>query len=142
MLDDGQRSLLCAVLNRLIPPRGDLPGAGDLGAGERIERTLAESQKLRRLFLDGLMAIQVSASFLELDEPAQTAQLQRVEQAHPQFFAALVDHAYRGYYTLPRVQQALGWLRPPQPLGHTLPPFDPELLSIQRTRAPFWRRAD
>jgi hypothetical protein len=75
-----------------------------------------------------------------LNEAAQTAVLERVEQSHPAFFTALVDHAYRAYYTLPMVQQSLGWNRPPQPLGHTLPPFDPNLLAQQRSRAPFWRR--
>jgi hypothetical protein len=77
-----------------------------------------------------------------LDALEQTAVLQRVEQGHPSFFAALVDHAYRAYYTLPEVQQALGWNRPPQPLGYTLVPFDPNLLAQQRLGAPFWRRLD
>jgi hypothetical protein len=142
VLDDAQRLLLGAVLNRIIPARGDLPGAGDLDAGAGIERALGESPRLRRLFLDGLTAIQVLASwqFVDVDEAMQTAHLRRVEQGHPAFFAALVDHAYRAYYTLPEVQQAVGWNRPPQPLGHTLPPFDPNLLAQQRARAPFWRR--
>ena len=142
VLDDAQRLLLRAVLNRIIPSRGDLPGAGDLDAGGGIERTLGESPRLRRLFLDGLTAIQVSASrqFVDIDVATQAVNLRRVEQCHPAFFEALVDHTYRAYYTLPRVQQALGWHRPPQPMGHTLPPFDPNLLAQQRARAPFWRR--
>jgi hypothetical protein len=140
VLDDRQRLLLRLVLNRVIPPHGDLPGAGDLQAGDSIERTLGESPRLRRVFLDVLTAIEISSAsqFADLDAPAQTAALQRVEQSHPAF-EALVDHAYRAYYTLPKVQQALGW-RTPQPLGHTLPPFDPDLLVQQRARAPFWRR--
>lgn len=143
VLESTQRSVLRAVLNCLIPPHGDLPGAGDLDAGIHIEQTLAAAPRLRRLFLDGLTAIEVSAPrFADLDPATQTDVLQRIEQLHPAFFAALVDHAYRAYYTTPRVQQAIGWLRPPQPLGHTLPPFDPQLLSLQRTRAPFWRRPD
>ena len=67
--------------------------------------------------------------------------LRAVELARPAFFAALVDHTYRGYYTLPEVHRAVGWeSRPPQPLGHQLPVFDPALLARQRERAPFWRR--
>jgi hypothetical protein len=142
VLDDAQRLLLRFVLNRVIPPHNELPGAGDLDAGADIERTLNDSPSLRRVFLDGLTAIRVSSSshFVDLDALAQTAVLQHVEQDQPVFFAALVDHAYRAYYTLPKVQQALGWNRPPQPLGHTLAPFDPNLLAQQRSRAPFWRR--
>ena len=144
VLDDTRRSLLRAVLNRIIPPRDDLPGAGDLDAGDSIERALGTSPRLRRLFLDGLTAIQVAASghFVDADEARQVATLRRVEQSQPAFFTALVEHTYRAYYTLPRVQQAVGLQRPPQPLGHTLPPFDPNLLAQQRARAPFWRRAD
>jgi hypothetical protein len=42
---------------------------------------------------------------------------------------------------LPRVHAKIGHdSRPPQPLGHDLPPFDPALLDAQRLRAPFWRR--
>ena len=41
-LDAAQRLLLRAVLNRLLPPHADLPGAGDLGADGSIERTLGE----------------------------------------------------------------------------------------------------
>ena len=47
VLDDAQRSLLQTVLNHIIPSRSDLPGAGDLGAGGSIERTLGESPQLR-----------------------------------------------------------------------------------------------
>jgi len=144
VLDEAQRSLLRLVLNRVIPPHDELPGAGDLDVGAGLERTLGGSPRLRRLLLDGLTAIQVSASwhFRDLDAPAQIAVLQRVEQGQPVFFAALVEHAYRAYYTLPKVQQALGWNRPPQPLGYTLAPFDSNLLAQQRSRAPFWRRPD
>jgi hypothetical protein len=141
VLDASQRDQLRAVLNRIIPPRPDVPGAGDLDAAASIERSLADSPDLRRLFLDGLTQIQISTSahFADLDAPSQTSHLERVEQEQPDFFAALVDHAYRAYYTHPAVQRAAGWQRPPQPMGFTLPPFDPALLVHQRTRAPFWR---
>jgi hypothetical protein len=167
VLDDPQRTLLRAVLNRLVPQRVDvpdagalagagglpgagvLPGAGDLEVGMSIERTLGVSVRLRRLFLEGLADIavaahqQVGADFLTLDGPTQTTILEAVEQRQPAFFAALVEHTYRGYYTLAVVQRAVGFdPRPPQPLGHHLPPFDPSILDRQRNRAPFWRPAD
>ncbi|MBV9355485.1 MAG: gluconate 2-dehydrogenase subunit 3 family protein [Chloroflexi bacterium] len=142
VLDRDQRELLRLVLNRIVPARRDLPGAGDLGVGDSIEHTLAVDIRLRRLFLDGLASIATAAPapFSDLDAAAQTALLRGVEQQAPAFFAALVDHGYRGYYTQPRVLAAIGLEpRPPQPLGHRLPPFDPELLRQQRDRAPFWR---
>lgn len=149
VLDAAQRALLRAVLNRIVPARGDLPGAGDLEVGAVVERQMAGSVRLRRLFLEGLTEIGVAAQrasgadFVALDAAPQTAVLQTVEELRPAFFVALVEHTYRGYYTLRVVQTAVGFdARPPQPLGHQLPPFDPALLDRQRQRAPFWRAAD
>jgi hypothetical protein len=148
-LDEPRRALLKAMLNRIVPAYGDLPGAGDLDVGAGIERTLAESTRLRRLFLDGLTEVAITAQhqtgleFVELDSTRQSAVLETIEQRRPAFFQALVEHTYRGYYTLAAVQLAVGFEpRPPQPLGHELPPFDPALLDSQRQRAPFWRHAD
>jgi Gluconate 2-dehydrogenase subunit 3 len=148
VLDEAQRDLLRAVLNQLVPARESLGGAGDLDVGESIESTLSASPRLRRLFLEGLAQVAITALqqtgqvFVSLDSAQQTPVLQAVEQALPLFFAALVEHTYRGYYVLTVVQQAVGFdARPPQPLGHTLPPFDPALLDRQRQRTPFWREA-
>jgi hypothetical protein len=140
--------VLRGTLNRIIPPRPDLPGAGDLNVGATIERTLSSSIRLRRLFLDGLLLIAMNAqrqtgrAFEDLEPAAQTSALEAVEQRAPAFFAALVEHAYRGYYTRAEVKRAIGVeSRPPQPLGYHLEPFDPALLDRQRQRAPFWRPA-
>jgi hypothetical protein len=138
VLNDPQRALLRAVLNEVVPPRGDLPGAGDLDVGSSIERTLAASPRLRRLFLDGLASLTV-LGFGDLPGSARVEMLRRLEQEQPAFFAALVEHTYRGYYTLPAVHAAIGYQGPPQPRGHSLPPFDEELLATQRRRDPFWR---
>lgn len=152
VLDGAQRALLTAVLDRLVPAHDDLPGAGALGVTGAIDRTLAASPALRRLFFEGLLAIELASAggqaggtpraFVDLAPGDQDALLQAIERALPAFFAALVDHCYRGYYTLPPVHRAIGCEgRPPQPLGHRLRPFDPALLDRQRRRAPFWRRA-
>jgi hypothetical protein len=147
VLDSEQEALLGAVLNRLIPEADGMPGAGDLGIIATIDRTLAAYPPLRRLFCDGLVAIEVESGrqcqsgFAGLDGNRQDAVLRAVELDFPAFFAALIDHTYRGYYTHPHVYQAIGYMhRPPQPLGHELPMFDPAMLDTQRQRAPFWRQ--
>ncbi len=147
VLDEEQRRLLTAVLNRIVPAGNGLPGAGDLGVGATVESTLGQAPAQRRLLLDGLTEIQLASGrgagrdFTELEAEQQDDVLRDVESAHPAFFSALVDHTYRGYYTLPAVHAAIGYeSRPPQPLGHELPPFDPSLLDKQRQRPPFWRR--
>ncbi|GEM_PF-288647 len=149
VLNSEQEALLGAVLNRIIPESGSMPGAGDLGIIATIDRALAVYPLLRRLFCDGLVEIEVESArqcqsgFIGLADDQQDAVLRAVEQAFPAFFAALVDHAYRGYYTHPHVYQAIGYMhRTPQPLGHELPMFDPAMLEKQRQRAPFWRRVE
>src|SRR4051794_37524693 len=141
VLSDEQRALLRCVLNRVVPAAGALGGAGDLHVGASIERTLGESPRLRRLFLDGLVGVALAAAgteFCALTSERQIAVLQGVELTSPAFFTALVEHTYRGYYTHPAVLRVLG-SRPPQPIGYELPPFDPAILDRQRERAPFWR---
>jgi hypothetical protein len=150
VFDEERRALLAAVLDLVVPANGDVPGAGALGVGDAIERTLAGSAPLRRLILDGLVEIDVtagSAGFQALEPSARDELLRAVDAAHPAFFAALVNHAYRGYYTHPTVLQHLerttGYpARPPQPLGHAIEPWDEGLLAKQRERKPFWRRVD
>jgi hypothetical protein len=148
VLSDDQRRLLVAVLDRIVPPNGQLPGAGGLGVDAAIDRTLALTPRLRPLFLHGLAEIAVigeretGQDFLALDAATQESVLRSVEQAEPVFFAALVEHAYRGYYVRPEVHAAIGYpTRPPQPLGHELAPWREDLLQLQVDRAPFWRRA-
>ncbi len=147
ILSDEQRQLLAAILDVIVPPREGLAGAGSLGVGSMIERTLALTLSLRRLFLEGLTEIQVASArhsnrdFLALDAATQESVLRAVEASSPAFFAALVEHTYRGYYILPEVCAAIGYpTQPPQPAGQAMPAFREELLAIQRTRAPFWRR--
>ena len=43
VLSEDQRALLRAVLNRIVPARDEMPGAGDLGVGESVERSMAGS---------------------------------------------------------------------------------------------------
>lgn len=147
VLSPEQHALLTAVLDRVVPARPELPGAGGLGVARSIDATLAATPELRRRFLNGLVHIQLAAArmqqadFTDLPGDTQDEVLRQVEREHPRFFAALVEHTYRGYYVLPQVHAVIGWdSRPPQPLGHTLPPFDPALLEKQRQRAPFWRK--
>ena len=56
-----QRSRLTAVINRIIPAKDKLPGAGDLGIATSIEETAAGTPELTRLFNDGLAQIGVAA---------------------------------------------------------------------------------
>src|SRR5258708_7066603 len=71
VLSDDERRLLTAVLNHIIPAGGHAPGAGDIGVSAMIERALASSATLRRLFLDGLVAIEVEAAHRNAGGPSR-----------------------------------------------------------------------
>lgn len=127
------QGVLAAVLDRLLPPNGELPGAGSLGLGAGIAAEVA---------LPVLGAL--PAGFVALDPAAQTAALQAIEAASPAPFHELVRFAYVAYYrdsrVLARIEQATGYPnRPPQPLGYDMEPFDPSLLDVVRARAPHYR---
>ena len=145
---DAERRLLTRVLNRLVPADAEFPAAGDLGVGAFVEEAVGRVPAARRLFLEGLGAIAAASharcgtAFEDATEADQDAALREVEASRPDFFDALLVHAYSGYYSQPDVVRRLGveaW--PPQPRGYLLDPFDPALLATVRGRAPLYRAA-
>jgi len=145
MFTEAQRELLTSVLNRIVPAEGQFPGAGDLGVAEFVEQAAGESTGLRRLFIEGLTIIAITAmqsagkEFVELSSGAQDAVLKEVETRNSSFFDTLVRQCYNGYYTNPEVFQLIGYQRK---LAHEYnhQPFDESLLEPQRQRQPFWRQ--
>ena len=142
ILSDAQRALLSAVLNRIVPASGDMPGAGDLGIARFAESVAAASTGKRRLLMDGLVRIELAASerggsFTALAESAQVEALQSVEASNPDFFQELVTQTYRGYYTNETVCGALGY-RPPNREDYDPLPFDESLLEPVRQRGQIW----
>jgi len=143
-----QFPLLKAVLNRLIPAGGEFPGAGDLDLVDHLDRVAASSPAARRMFVDGLRQINLGSerrdarAFEDLAPAEQDAVLRNVEGEHRAFFEALVSHVYQAYYSHPAVIQLLGLeARPPQPLGHALPPFDAGITHSMSKRGTLYRQA-
>ena len=142
-----QRQLLDAVLDRLIPPQENRPGAGSLGVGDFVAGVAVGEPGLTRLFVQGLAAIEISAAergaggFAALSGEAQDETLRAVEQRHADFFDQLVLQVYNGYYTNLTVFEAIGYTLPSAPSpGAKLELLDETLLEAQRQRAPFWTR--
>lgn len=134
---------LMALLDGIVPPRGDLPGAGGLdlqGAVMADARGSGREEDLHAI-LGELPEGIGSMSPLERD-----ACLRAVAERAPIPFASVVNMVYTAYYTDPRVLHALeqrtGYqASPPQPNGYRLASFDDQLLERARQRAPMWRRA-
>ena len=98
-----QYALMVAVLGRIIPREGELPGAGELGVADYMDTAIASSQGLRRLFAEGLASLEAdsqemsSKGFVSLSEQQAVKVLQRVESEHGDFFEAMVRHTYAGH---------------------------------------------
>ena len=141
-----QHILLTAVLNRLVPAEGNMPGAGDLGLGRFVEDAVASKPEMVKLFSRGLSEIEIAGSsagaFGQCRPSEQDAVLKSVEQRETEFFEELVRQAYNGYYTNARVFEAIGFSPQSAAPGATPALLDESLLDKQRQRAPFWTPTD
>lgn len=143
VFSQSQRSLLTDVLNRIIPPKDKLPGAGNLGIAEYIEGVVSANTSLTRLFNDGLAKISVAAGqgFSDLPDATKDKLLRGVESDSPAFFDQLVLHCYNGYYTNQIVFDAIGYKLPDPPKPGAQPDLlEVSLLDQQRKRDPFWKK--
>jgi hypothetical protein len=140
-LTDTERTILRAVMDRLVPPVDDLPGAGTMGLLDAVE-TMARTHPPFHLALLALLGGLPAASFAALAGADQDKAIARFEAAHPAVFNAALEAVYLAYYADPRVHARIGWRGGPlQPGGFPLPPFDETILEKARQRQPFWRRA-
>ena len=142
-----QRELLDAVLDRLIPPQEGRPGAGSLGIGDFVESVAVGEPGLTRIFVQGLVAIEIAAAergpdgFAKLSDEAKDATLRAVESSHADFFEQIILQTYNGYYTNLTVFESIGYTLPSVPSpGAKLDLLDETLLEAQRQRPPFWTR--
>jgi hypothetical protein len=141
MSDIALQPILEIVLDTLIPPREDIPGAGGLGLAQAVSLDAEETGKtddLDRI----LLHIPADFSGLAIDE--REAILRTLEQKEPVAFWTLINMAYTAYYTHPDVlagvSERTGYNPgPPQPRGYALEPFDEALLDPVRRMNPSWR---
>jgi len=138
-LTDAERIILRAVMDRLVPPIDDLPGAGTMGLLGAVE-AMASRHPPFHLALLGLLDGLATEGFAALAGPARDNAIRAFEGAHPVLFNAALEVVYLAYYGDPRVHRRIGWRSGPlQPRGFALPPFDEAILEKARQRQPFWR---
>lgn len=140
---DAQRRILSLVLDGIIPPSGDgrLPGAGEAGVVDYVDRVLGRMKDLREMVTQGLVDLDEAArarhgkGFTELSVADRAALLS--EQG---FVFPLTLHTYAGYYQTPRIVEALGMeARAPHPGGYTMAPDDLSLLDVVKRRPKMFR---
>jgi hypothetical protein len=142
-LTDSQRTLLAAVLDRLLPPHQELAGAGSLGLGAKLEEEANLVPANGQAMLEVLQRL--PADFVKRTGDEQDELLRAVEAEMPATFFSLIVMAYNAYYTDGRVLKVIERLtgyeaRPPQPQGYVLEPFDERILEKVKQRQPFYRR--
>ncbi|MFO1159827.1 MAG: hypothetical protein U1E60_13380 [Reyranellaceae bacterium] len=141
-LTEIERTALRAMMDRLVPPIDDLPGAGTMGLLAEVEAMADRHAPYRRALL-ALSGALGTAAFSGLDGPAQDAAISQFEKADPATFEAARALVYLAYYGNARVHQRIGWRGGPlQPRGFDLAPFDELSLETARKRAPLWRPVD
>lgn len=110
-LTGDERAALTVVLDRLIPPDGRMPGAGQLGIGAFIEKASSASTHIRRHVEAVLASLPGSVELSHLDGRALDTQLQLIERLMPEAFDLLLQATYTGYYRHPKVLRTLGGVK-------------------------------
>ncbi len=133
--------LLSAALDRVVPPVGDLPGAGGMGLSEEVIKRCSADDRFNGALNTVLEALPSPNDFMALDDGGRDGALRAVESSHPAAFGLWLDIVYTIYYMQPDVHARLNWHgRSPQPDGNEMPPWDESILSVIRQHEPFWRK--
>ncbi|MDA1280783.1 MAG: hypothetical protein O3B95_12240 [Chloroflexi bacterium] len=141
--DIREDSLLVAVLDGIIPPTGNLPGAGGLGLVSELQRMSRDHTKYEDVVPRAITVISRSLDSGEPDSREVEQAIREFEAADPKDFARFLEIVYLAYYSDPRVYDRIGWRTGPlQPEGHPMPPWDESILETTKKREPFWTRVE
>lgn len=143
-----QQRVLAHVLDDLVPPSPDgrLPGAGAVGVGAYIDRSLGALPELKAMVAAGLDALDATARQRDprgldgLPPDARAAVLAEHAGSEHSFPPILIMHAFAGYYQQPAIMTALGMpARAPHPQGYEMGDDDFSLLDPVRQRGRIYR---
>lgn len=138
---DSAEVRVLALLDTLIPPAHDMPGAGS----ERVATQVIADASGGPLgaALDTVLAA-LPADFAEADTATRESALRIIANADSAAVAGVVNLVYTAYYSdldvLRSLERVTGYRAdPPQPRGYTLEPFDSHLVAAARSRSTTWR---
>ena len=143
-----EEQMLTSLLDAILPATADgrLPGAGTLGLVRHIARMVEQTPMFRPVVAYGLSTLdelarkRAPAGWAALSVEEQTAVLKQFTGEDQFFLPAFLFLAYSGYYTDPRVVEALGLeARPPHPAGYAMEPDDLAILEPVRRRGKMYR---
>ena len=126
------------LVGLLIPGDGDFPSADTI----HIQDAVAAHARFGGVLKEIEQAL--PDGFSDMPPQTQIEVLHRIEVAQSDLFQRVITAVYSLYYTHPKVAAAIEAMsghtvRPPQPMGHDLPPFDPALVAVPAQRGPLYR---
>jgi hypothetical protein len=137
------RRILTSVLDEVIPPSADgrIPGAGQIGVADYLDRALGAMPGLKSMIADGMSELDAQARARHGRGFTELAKHEKVQLLGEQgFMMPLTLHTYVGYYQNDRVVEALGLeARAPHPKGYEMEPDDFSLLDPVRRRSKLYR---
>ncbi len=143
----GERDVLRAALDEIIPAGEGMPSASEVGGVEYVTRLVAQDQKLSAQFEKGLARLDAASrkrfdqGFLELSRAERAEALHELEsRSAPEFFAVLRDLTYEAYYTRPQIWKLIGYeFHATNESGPRMKPFDEAVLGEVRKKPKFYR---
>ena len=137
-------TLLTSMLDSLIPPVGDLPGAGQMGLIDEIVRLSGQQTRFQEIFETAVKTFyNKNQDFISQSESQQDEAIRQFESTNQDMFDSVLTISYIVYYKDERVHKRLGWSgKTPQPDGNKMEPWNESVLDKIRTRKPFWRQVD
>ena len=144
-MNSGQRAILDAVLDMIVPPSADgrMPGAAQVGvpawliaeASDALPRLREELDEIDRRARE-----RFAGGFAALSADQRQSLLDEIRSRDPSFMSRLALETVTCYYLHDRVLEGLGMeARPPAPKGYQVVQGDLSLLAPVRARGKIWR---
>ena len=128
-------SNLIEILNIIIPPIDNFPGAGDLNLINDINRMTSEHNRYSNI-IEGSLEIINKSKKAKLIEKILSFESQR-----PKLFYLFLEIIYIAYYSNRKVQNRIGWRTGPlQPQGFEIKKWDDNVLEKVKQGEEFWKK--
>mgnify|MGYP001263770675 FL=1 len=123
------------ILNIILPPIENLPGAGDLGIAKEMFRMSNEHDRYSGVIKNSIELIN------KIYQPEITEKIKILETNEPKLFSLLLEIIYIAYYSNVDVQKRIKWRPGPlQPQGFSIQKWDEKVLNQIKKRKEFWKK--
>ena len=123
------------ILNIILPPIENLPGAGDLGIAKEMFRMSNEHDRYSGVIKNSMELIN------KINQPEIAEKINILESNEPKLFSLLLEIIYIAYYSNIDVQKRIKWRPGPlHPQGFAIEKWDEKVLDQIKKRKEFWKK--